>query len=255
MIRLMLTDEHWSRLRPIMRENGIYDKRNLRKTVEGILYRMRTGLPWRDLPPFFGQWISIYQQFNRWSLKHKLIKIFKALVRESDCHWEFIDSSFVKAHQHCHGATSHNDQAIGQSRGGNNTKIHIVTESSGLPLDFTLTGGEVPDVKMAPQLLLNVPAAGYLIADRGYDSEKIRTLIRNNGSIPMIPRKRNSIVGNSDMDWRLYKYRHRVENLFARLKHFRAIATRYDKLKRNYAAILAMACSYIWLTLSIVNSP
>ena len=247
MTRLMLTDEHWSRLKDIMFEHGIYDKPNLRKTVEGILYRMRTGLPWRDLPSFFGRWISIYQQFNRWSAKNKLIKIFKALIQDPDCEWEFMDGSFVKAHQHCHGAAGGEDQAIGQSRGGNNTKIHMVVESDGLPLGFELTGGEVHDVKVAPELLLNVPAAGYMIADRGYDSEKIRALIHKNGSTPMIPRKRNSLVGNTDMDWCLYQYRHLVENVFARLKHFRAIATRYDKLKRNYASMLALACSYIWL--------
>ena len=247
MIRLMLTDEHWSRLRAIMREHGIYDKPNLRKTVEGILYRMRTGLPWRDLPSFFGRWISIYQQFNRWSSKNKLIKIFNALVHNPDCEWEFMDGSFIRAHQHCHGAAGDDDQAIGLSRGGNNTKIHMVVESGGLPLAFELTGGEVHDVKVAPKLLLKVPVAEYTIADRGYDSEKVRSIIRNNGSTPIIPRKRNSIAGNSDIDWCLYKYRHLVENVFARLKHFRAIATRYDKLKRNYASMLALACSFMWL--------
>ena len=66
-------------------------------------------------------------------------------------------------------------------------------------------------------------------------------------SIPVIPRKNNSKIGNIDMDWCLYKYRHLVENLFARIKHFRAIATRFDKLKRNYASVVAMACLFIWL--------
>ncbi|MFO7579951.1 MAG: IS5/IS1182 family transposase, partial [Nitrosomonas halophila] len=53
--------------------------------------------------------------------------------------------------------------------------------------------------------------------------------------------------GNADMDWGLYKYRHLVENAFARLKQYRAIATRYDKLKRNYESMVAMACGYLWL--------
>jgi transposase len=65
--------------------------------------------------------------------------------------------------------------------------------------------------------------------------------------ISIIPRKKNSKTGNAEIDWGLYKYRHLIENIFARLKQFRAIATRYDKLKRNYASMLAMACSYIWL--------
>ena len=77
MTRLMLTDELWSKLRTIMRQRGIYDKPKLRKIVEGILYRMRVGCPWRDLPSIFGFWNSVYQQFNRWSSKNKLIKIYK----------------------------------------------------------------------------------------------------------------------------------------------------------------------------------
>jgi len=91
MIRLMLTDELWSKLRTIMRQHGIYDKPKLRKIVEGILYRMRVGCPWRDLPSIFGFWNSVYQQFNRWSSKNKLIKIFKSLVDNPDLEWEFID--------------------------------------------------------------------------------------------------------------------------------------------------------------------
>ena len=75
----------------------------------------------------------------------------------------------------------------------------------------------------------------------------IRDAIRHRGSIPVIPRKKNSIVGNDDIDWSLYRHRHLVENIFARLKHFRAIATRYDKLKRNFASALALACAYLWL--------
>ncbi len=125
MIRLMLTDELWLKLRTIMRQHGVYDKPGLRKTVEGILYRMRTGLPWRDLPSFFGIWISVYQQFNRWSSKDKLMKIFKSLVDNPDLEWEFIDGSIVKDHQHSTGEASDEDEAIGKSVAGNTTKIQL----------------------------------------------------------------------------------------------------------------------------------
>ena len=67
MARLMLSDELWSKLRAIMRQHGIYDKSNLRLMVEAMLYRLRVGCPWRDLPAEFGSWNSIYQKFNRWS--------------------------------------------------------------------------------------------------------------------------------------------------------------------------------------------
>jgi transposase len=221
-----------------MREHGIYDKPKLRKTVEGILYRMRTGLPWRDLPSFFGIWISIYQQFNRWSSKNKLMAIFKSLVVDPDLEWEFIDASIVKAHQHSTGAASEEDQAIGKSVAGNTTKIHMAVDACGLPIDFEITGGEVHDCKVAPEFFAKLPNADYMIADKGYDSEELRNLIRTKSSIPVIPRKSNSIIGNDDMDWSLYKYRHLVENIFARIKHFRAIATRYDKLTRNYVSMV-----------------
>ena len=65
MARLMLSDELWSKLRTIMRQQGIYDKPDLRLMVEAMLYRMRVGCPWRDLPVEFGGWNSIYQKFNR----------------------------------------------------------------------------------------------------------------------------------------------------------------------------------------------
>lgn len=247
MTRLMLTDELWSKLRTIMRQHGIYDKPNLRKIVEGILYRMRVGCPWRDLPSKFGFWNSIYQQFNRWSSKNKLMKIFKSLVDDPDLEWEFIDGSIVKAHQHSTGAASDSDEAIGKSVAGNTTKIHMAVDAHGLPIDFEITGGEVHDVKIAPEFFSKLPNAAYMIADKGYDSEELRDLIRLKSSIPVIPRKSNSKTGNDGMDWGLYKYRHLVENIFARLKHFRAIATRYDKLKRNYASMVALACRYLWL--------
>lgn len=64
MPRQMLTDEYWSKLRPILLQQGIYDKTDLRITVEGILYRMRTGCQWRDLPEAFGRWNTVYKRFN-----------------------------------------------------------------------------------------------------------------------------------------------------------------------------------------------
>ena len=84
MIRLLLSEKYWLRFKEIMLNFGIYDKPNLRKTVEGILYRMRTGVPWRDLPSYFGHWNSIYQQFNRWSKNDKLMKFFKGLIQNPD---------------------------------------------------------------------------------------------------------------------------------------------------------------------------
>ena len=85
------------------------------------------------------------------------------------------------------------------------------------------------------------------MADKGYDSDTLRQQINVQEMRPVIPRKRNSRKGHASLDRGLYRYRHLVENAFARIKHYRAIATRYDKLKRNYESMVALACGFLWL--------
>ncbi len=116
-----------------------------------------------------------------------------------------------------------------------------------MPVEFEITGGEVNDCSAAPDLIARLPDAKTIVADQGYDSEWLREQIAKKGAQGVIPRKRNSLKGNADRDWGLYKYRHLVENAFARLKQYQAIATRYDKLKRNYESMVAIACGYLWL--------
>ena len=145
------------------------------------------------------------------------------------------------------GAADKKPQAIGKSRAGNTTKIHLAVEGCGLPVEFEITGGDVNDCSVAPELIARLPDAQAIVADKGYDSECIREQIIKKGARAVIPRKRNSLKGNADMDWGLYRYRHLVENAFARLKQYRAIATQYDKLKRNYESMVAIACGYLWL--------
>jgi transposase len=197
----MLNDEQWIKLYSILLETGrIYNKKDHRKTVEGILYRMRVGCPWRDLPEYFGDWSAVFRRFNLWSKKGILLQLFNSLAKEPDTEWEFIDGSIVKAHQHSAGAASASTEAIGKSRGGLTTKIHMAVDSYGLPIHFMLTGGEVHGSKIAESLIDKLPKADYLIADKGYDSEAICNKAREKGSVPMIPRKSNSKTGNEDMD-------------------------------------------------------
>ena len=89
----------------------------------------------------------------------------------------------------------------------------------------------------------------YFSADKNYDSDDFRKIITEQSVKAIIPKKRNTKANNNHMDWYIYKIRHLVENTFARLKHFRGIATRYDKLKRHYENIATLTCAYIWLKL------
>ena len=253
MPRKMLTDDFWLKLKPILLKMKIYNKPHLQQTLEGIFYRLRVGCPWRDLPSHFGHWNAIYKRFNAWSRHEKLMNIFKALVDKPDLEWTFIDGSLVKAHQHSSGAAHKQESAIGKSVAGNTCKIHMAVDSYGLPIHFRITGGEVHDSKEASKLIVALPDTDYIVADKGYDSEPLRVQIKEKGSIPVIPRKKNSKTGNDDIDWTLYKYRHLVENIFARLKNFRAVVTRYDKLKRNFEGSKASSlCVFLWLP---VNNP
>ena len=104
MPRTMLMDEHWLKLASILRQINIYNKPDLRLSIEGMLYRIRTGCPWRDLPREFGRWNSIFKKFNAWSAQGKWLKIFEAIVQEPDMEWLFVDGSYVRAHQHSSGA-------------------------------------------------------------------------------------------------------------------------------------------------------
>ncbi len=173
-----------------MLKMGIYDKPCLRKTVEGIFYRLRVGCPWRDLPTAFGNWNAVYKRFNDWSRKEKLMGIFNALVVDPDLEWEFIDGSIVKAHQHSSGAACEQETAIGKSVAGNTSKIHMAVDACGLPIHFSVTGGEVHDCKEAPKLVAELPKGDYIVADRGYDSEALRLQIKDKGAVPVIPRKK-----------------------------------------------------------------
>jgi transposase len=174
---------------------------------------------------------------------------FFELRGEIDSEWVFADGSYIRAHQHASGARRGEERAIGKSRGGATTKLHIASDAHGNPIDFEVTGGEVHDAKVARQLIEKIGVAENFIADKGYDSDDIREQARAAGMNPVIPRKSNSKKPNPEFDSHLYKLRHLVENLFARLKHFRSIATRFEKLARNFKSMAYLACTFIWLKL------
>ena len=132
------------------------------------------------------------------------------------------------------------NQEIGLSRGGQTTKIHALSDTLGRPVVIKLSAGNVPDIKMADALLAEVDGCRYVLADKGYDSDKLRNSIRDKGAKPVIP-GRKSRKRKVRLDKRRYKARWMVEAVFCRLKDFRRVATRYDKLARNYLSTLTIA--------------
>lgn len=131
-------------------------------------------------------------------------------------------------------------QDIGPSRGGQTTKLHALTDVIGRPFALRLTPGNVADVKAAPLFADEMRGAGYLIADKGYDANALRTSLRAGGTCPVIPGRSNRKRA-IDYDKVRYRDRHLIENGFCRLKDYRRVATRYDKLSRNFLSAVALA--------------
>lgn len=139
------------------------------------------------------------------------------------------------------------DQAIGRSKGGLTTKIHATCDALGNPTGFHLTPGQDHDLAGADALMDKMTQAEALLADKAYDvDERMRQKLKEKGCIPVIPPKSNR-KNPSDYDAYAYKSRHLIENFFAKLKQYRAIATRYDKTSQNFLGAIYMASMVIWL--------
>lgn len=247
MFRKTIPDCTWSRLAPVLHSMGMHGIRELRNRVEAILWRMRTGSPWRDLPSELGPWSTNFNFFNRWSRRGVWRKVFEAFRGELDHEWNFLDSSAVRLHADAHGAIGRNReaQAIGKSHGGFTTKLHARCDSHGNLVEVIATGGNRHDSAVALELIENCQAE-FLIADKAYDSKAIRDFTKQRGISDQFP-TRSGITGRKRADERfdpaLYRLRHLIENFFCRLKRHRGIATRYDKLIRNFLSFVYVAAT------------
>jgi transposase len=136
-------------------------------------------------------------------------------------------------------------EAIGRSRGGRTTKLHVLTDAVGRPRVLLLAPGNLHDVTLAPELLRAAGPIERLIADKAYDTNNLRSLLAEQGIEPVIPslsRRKQPIP----YDPAAYRQRNLIERMFGRLKDFRRIATRYDKLKRNFLAGATIAAIVVW---------
>jgi transposase len=129
--------------------------------------------------------------------------------------------------------------------GGLSTKVHVVTDALGLPVRLLLTGGERNDITQIEPLLDGIRTA-FVLADKGYDAQRAIDAANASGAIPVIPR-RTTTATRRPFDTALYKERNLIERFFSKIKHFRRIATRYDKLARNYKSFLFLVAALIWL--------
>jgi transposase len=145
----------------------------------------------------------------------------------------------------CWRTKKHGAQSLGRSRGGFSTKIHLATDALGNALRFVLTGGERNDITQAEPLIEDL-SADYVIADKGYDAEALILKLKERNCETVIPSRINR-KEQRKIDEHLYKERHLIENQIGKLKHFRRVFSRFDKLAKNYLSFIYFASTVIWL--------
>ncbi|WP_099116116.1 IS5 family transposase, partial [Xenorhabdus miraniensis] len=212
--------------------------------INAVFWILRTGAPWRDLPPDYGDWKNTHRRFCRWRDKGVWEGLLEELISEPDFEWLMIDASHIKVHPHAAGAEGGN-QDMGRTKGGFNTKIHLAVDAHGMPVRALITSGTTADCSQAEILIEGIDAE-HLLADRGYDSNAVVERAEKQGMEAQIPSRKNRKV-KREYDRELYRLRHLVENAFLHLKRWRGIATRYAKTSASFLAAVQIRCLALWL--------
>ena len=146
------------------------------------------------------------------------------------------------------GTSEERDQreALGRSRGGFGTKACVIADGKGRAVAFAVAPGQAHEVPLAPDLIAELPEApGWFVGDRGLSADALREQIWAMGAKPAIPPKRNE-AEVACRPW-IYQNRNMVERLWARLKEWRAVATRYEKTARSFLGVLCLAATFDWI--------
>lgn len=266
MPRHSMTDFEWNSIRGFLpaERNGKPGRpwKHHRTIINGILFVLKTGIPWRDLPEEYGKYKTVYNRFRLWvktGLWLKIVqKLIARLLKEGEIDFELwcIDGTVIRAHRSAAGALkgdlnseqSAEKQALGRSRGGYSTKLHFLTDGQGIPLAVTATPGqknEAPEFENVIEACLinmfrkvNRPEA--LAADKAYSSQAIRDSIAKRKIEDVIPTRSNE-TQNENFDSSKYRKRNIIERAIGWLKENRRIATRYEKHIENYLAMVHLA--------------
>lgn len=261
-----LTDEQWSAIRVYLprERTGKRGRPWLphRTVINGICWILAAGAPWRDLPERYGRWKSVYNRFYRWRKEGLWDRIFEGILKRMDrCEkidrslW-CIDGSVVRAHRcaagsKCNEPEEPENHALGRSKGGFSTKIHLLADAQGIPLAMVITAGQSNEAKSFENTMNQLPARfakrpEALAGDKAYSSNKIRQWCKSRGITAVIPTRSNE--RRRRFQRAKYRKRSAVENTIGWLKEKRRIATRYEKQGLNYLAFLKIASTLLLLT-------
>ncbi|MGS2811512.1 IS5 family transposase [Nocardia sp. MW-W600-9] len=257
--------------------------RDHRQVINAILWKLRTGAPWRDLPERYGPWKTAHERLRTWTRDGTWQAILDEVIVKDDSigqvEWILsVDSTVIRAHQHAAGARKKgappahafavDGEALGRSRGGLSTKIHLAVDGRGLPMRVLLTPGQAGDNPQILPLLDGISVARTgpgrprtrpetVLADKAYAHPSTRATLRRRRIGFVSPERDDQIAcrrtkGSAGgrppvFDREAYKQRNVVERCFNRLKQFRDLATRYAKRAAYFQAELVIAAIVLWL--------
>lgn len=288
MRRHAITDEQWAFVEPLIPKSTATTGRppaNPRTMLNGIIWILRTGAPWRDLPyEQFGPWGTVYAYLKLWRDDGTLDKILLSLQdrrgKRGDIDWDLgcIDGSVVRAARCAGGADKDSckrhpqepeDHALGRSRGGFTSKFHLVTDGTGLPLGFVVSAGQRHDSVVFEAAMNSVTAIlqrrgrprrrpRRLAGDKGYSYPRIRQWLRSHGMMAVIAQRddqRENHKGRPiEFDKESYRRRCVIEQCIGWLKECRRVATRFEKLAVNFMVMIKVAIIQRYLRLEFTNS-
>ncbi|MGW6908270.1 IS5 family transposase [Streptomyces sp. NPDC054940] len=277
---MSLTDVQWARIEPLLpdgapKRGGRW--RDHREVIDAIAWKFQTGSQWIHLPEKYGNWRGVYNRLRMWAIDGTWERVLTALVAQADAdedlNWAVsVDSTVVRAHQHVAGARkkgpqqANADHAIGRSRGGLTTKIHLPSDAHCRPLAFVVTAGQAGDGPAFAHVMarLRVPRRrgrprtrpDVILADKAYSSRAIREHLCKRGIRAVVPvpadqrghrlRRGSRGVRPPAFDREAYKQRNTVERCIKRLKQWRGIATRNEKTATIYLAGPHVAGILLW---------
>jgi transposase len=278
MRRYELSDQQWARIAPLLphgtphRQAG-HPFNDPRPLLHGILWLLHTGAPWRDIPERYGPWQTVFKLFNRWREQGTWVRLATSLLDELNDQGQIdhdlwcIDGSVIRASRAAAGARDEAerprslggpkraqmqeppDHALGRSRGGFGTKIHLLCDSHGFILGIHVTAGQVHESKafeatMARRLFHQCPGQRLwprrLAGDKGYSYPRIRRWCKRRQVQAVIPTRSNQ-PRDEAFDQEGYRQRHIVEQVVGWYKEYRSLGTRYEKLAVNYVALWLVA--------------
>lgn len=269
-----VSPRQWHVLKAILPPNPRIGRpfRDHHQVINGIVWRLKNGTPWHAIPNEYGPWQTCYDRFRRWERDGTWRRILQVLqgVHHPTIDWNAIalDSTHVKAHRSASGVQApQGNEAIGRSRGGRSSKLHVVADQKARPLAVLLTPGQASDAANLLSTLneVCVPIGkGHvrkrpfrLLVDRAYGARVYRQQLRKLGIRMVCPERkdhrearlrRGSKGGRPPaFDGEVYKLRNSVERCINRLKDFRAVATRYEKRGRSFVACVLVVMIVLWL--------